>query len=130
MLPSVSGRQRFVSGPAQPQVMAHDAQQLLLQLVAGNPDAEAQVIAHAAHERDGAPEPDVMLLVAAAVLSHDSGFTDLAADTATRPRDRQLVVLAQVLLHGDADLFDALVRDHLATYPDQLLAAWLAARPR
>ena len=71
-----------------------------------------------------------MLLVAAAVLSHDSGFTDLAADTATRPRDRQLVVARQVLLHGDADLFDALVRRHLATYPDQLLAAWLTARPR
>ena len=30
---------------------------------------------------------------------------------------------------GDADLLDALVRDHLADHPDNLLAAWIAARP-
>jgi hypothetical protein len=109
--------------------MAHDAQQLLLRLVADDRDAEAQVIALAAHERDGAQTPSVPLLVAAAVLTQDGGFADLAAESATQPRDRQLVALARVLLQGDRALFDALVRDHLATYPDQLLASWLAARP-
>ncbi|TQN47974.1 hypothetical protein FHX52_1095 [Humibacillus xanthopallidus] len=109
--------------------MAHDDQHLLLRLVGDDRDAEAQVIARAAHERDGAQPPNVPLLVAAAVLTQDGGFMDLAADTATQPRDRQLVALGQLQLHGDRDLFDALVRDHLATYPDQLLASWLAARP-
>jgi hypothetical protein len=125
----VSGHQRFVSAQAQPQVMAHHAQQLLLRLVADDPDAEGQVIALAAHQRDEAQTPDVPLFVAAAVLTQDEGFTDLATIAATQPRDRQLVALARVLLRGDVDLFDALVRDHLATYPDQLLASWLAARP-
>jgi hypothetical protein len=109
--------------------MAHDDQQLLLRLVADDRDAEAQVLALAANERDGAQPPNVPLLVAAAVLTQDGALADLAAATATQPRDRQLVALAQVLLRGDRDLFDALVRDHLATYPDQLLASWLAARP-
>lgn len=110
--------------------MAHDAHQLLLRLVADHPDAEAQVVARAAHERDGSQTPHVPLLVAAAVLAQDSGFADRAAGAATDPRDRQLVALARALLNGDGELFDALVRDHLVTYPDQLLAAWLAARPR
>ena len=125
----ISGRQRFVSAHAQPQVMAHDAHQLLLRLVTDDRDAEAQVIALAARECDEAQNPNVPLLVAAAVLTQDGGFADLAAQSATQQRDRQLIALARVLLRGDIDLFYALVRDHLATYPDQLLASWLAARP-
>ena len=103
---------------------------MLLRLVAGDGDAEAEVVTLAAHERNGSPAPSVPLLVAAAVLTRDLGYADAATVAAAHSRDRQLVVLARVLLDGDDDLFDALVRDHLATYPDQLLAAWLAARAR
>ena len=31
-------------------------------------------------------------------------------------------------LHGDTELFDVLVRDHLADHPDHLMAAWIAGR--
>lgn len=110
--------------------MAQELHPVLLRLVAGDRDAEAQVVALAAHERGGSQPPSVPLLVAAAVLTRDLGYADAAGIAATRPRDRQLVALARVQLDGDDDLFDALVRDHLATYPDQLLAAWLAARAR
>ena len=110
--------------------MAQDLHPVLLRLVAGDRDAEAQVVALAVHERDGSHTPSVPLLVAAAVLTHDPGYADAATGVAAHPRDRQLVALARVLLDGDVDLFDALVRDHLATYPDQLLAAWLAAGAR
>ena len=44
------------------------------------------------------------------------------------PRDRQLVVLAETHLNGNTDLFDVLVRDHLADHPDHLMAAWIAGR--
>ena len=48
---------------------------------------------------------------------------------AVSSRERQLVVLAQTYLRGDGDLFDVLVREHLAENPDHLLAAWIAGRP-
>ena len=38
------------------------------------------------------------------------------------------MVLAEALLKHHTDLFDALVRDHLAEHPDHLLAAWIAGR--
>jgi hypothetical protein len=31
-------------------------------------------------------------------------------------------------VNGDAVLLDALVRDHLADHPDNILAAWIAAK--
>ncbi len=40
------------------------------------------------------------------------------------------MVLADAHLRADADLLDALVRDHLADHPDHLLAAWIAGRPQ
>ena len=51
-----------------------------------------------------------------------------AATFATTTRDRQLVAVAAAHLAGDEDLFLALVRDHLADYPDNRLAAWIAAK--
>ena len=44
-------------------------------------------------------------------------------------RDRQLVAIARAHLAGDADLLDALVRDHLVDHPDSRLAAWIATHP-
>jgi hypothetical protein len=36
--------------------------------------------------------------------------------------------VAAAHLHDDHELLDALVREHLADYPDSLLAAWIAAK--
>jgi hypothetical protein len=68
------------------------------------------------------------LLVAAALISGDSDGLLLARATthATTTRDRQLVAVAAADLEGDHDLFDALIRDHLADHPDNVLAAWIA----
>ena len=72
------------------------------------------------------------LLVAAAVVSGDGDGDGLllarAAAHAATPRDRQLVAVAAAYLGGDHGLFDALIRDHLADHPDNVLAAWMAAR--
>jgi len=70
------------------------------------------------------------LLVAAAVVSGDGDGLLLAraAAHAATTRDRQLVAVAAAYLGGDHGLFDALIRDHLADHPDNVLAAWMAAR--
>ena len=67
-------------------------------------------------------------LVAGAVLTGSTDALDRAAELATTARERQLVVLARAHLEGADDLFDGLVRDHLADYPDHVLAAWIATR--
>ena len=68
------------------------------------------------------------LLVAAALISGDGDGRLLARATthAATTRDRQLVAVAAAHLDGDHDLLDALVRDHLADHPDNVLAAWIA----
>jgi hypothetical protein len=95
---------------------------LVLRLIGGDPAAADEVLALA----PTAEEPS--LLVAAAMLSHDHAHLMRASELAASVRDRQLVVLADAHLHGSADLFDVLVRDHLADYPDHLLAAWIAGQ--
>lgn len=96
---------------------------LLLRLIGGNPAAASEVLMAATTSRD----PSV--LVAAALVSQDPSYLVRARALALTVRDRQLVVLAQAHLNGQADLFDALVRDHLADHPDHLLAAWIAGQP-
>jgi hypothetical protein len=95
---------------------------LVLRLIGGDPSAPADVLEHAATST--APT----LLVAAALLAADPRFLARAGRYAATTRDRQLVGLADAHLRGDTDLLDALVRDHLAEHPDNLLAAWIAGR--
>ena len=102
--------------------MSTDDDTLVRRLVGGDPRAEAEVLA-AAPTSESVP-----VLVAAALLSHDTTYLTRAATTAVNPRDRQLVALADAHLTGQADLLDALVRDHLADHPDHLLASWIAGR--
>ena len=99
-----------------------DAAILLLRLIGGDPAAAGEVLALA----PGSADPG--LLVAAAMLSRDATHLSRAQQAAHTPRDRQLVVLAKTHLHGDTELFDVLVRDHLADHPDHLMAAWIAGR--
>jgi hypothetical protein len=95
---------------------------LLRRMVGGDQAAEADVVA----ALDTTSSVDV--LVAGAVLTDSTEPLHRARTLTVSPRERQLVVLAESHLEGSIDLFDALVRDHLASYPDHLLAAWLAGR--
>jgi len=103
--------------------MADDIETLLRRLVGGDDGAAADVLAKA--ETDNTPA----LLVAAALLTHDPrGLLTRAAAHALTTRDRQLVAVAGAHLSNDEDLFHALVRDHLADHPDNILAAWIATK--
>jgi hypothetical protein len=102
--------------------MPDETETLLRRLISGDQAAVAAVLA-------GARTSDTpALLVAAALTSGDSDGLLLARATthATTTRDRQLVAVAAADLEGDHDLFDALIRDHLADHPDNVLAAWIA----
>jgi hypothetical protein len=74
---------------------------------------------------------EITRLVVCALLTDvaDGGraFLAEAAGQASTTRDRQLVAIATAHLDGDDDRLDALVRDHLADHPDNVLAAWIAA---
>jgi hypothetical protein len=95
---------------------------LLNRLVGGDLLAPAEIV-------DRAPTSvSPSLLVAAALIDQEPRLLFRAAEHATTTRDRQLVALADAHLRGDADLLDALVRDHLSEHPDNLLAAWIAGR--
>lgn len=99
--------------------MPDDTENLLRRLIGGDNEAASEILDLVTTPR---------LLVAAAVLAdEDSGLLDRAATNATTGRDRQLVAVAAAHLADAADLFDALVRDHLADHPDDILAAWVAA---
>ena len=93
---------------------------LLRGLIGGDAAAAEAIITHMGSTSS------VAVLVAGGVLTRDTAPLARAADLASTARDRQLVVLGRTHLEGPADLFDALVRDHLASYPDHLVAAWLA----
>jgi hypothetical protein len=101
-----------------------EAAAILLRLIGGDAHAADEVLTLAGVTDD----PSV--LVAAALLGQDHSYLDRAGKCAVTVRDRQLVVLARAQLENRTDLFDALVRDHLADHPDHLLAAWVAGRPQ
>jgi hypothetical protein len=96
---------------------------LLRRLIGGLPEAVDAVL-----DRPPASTA-VPLMVAAALVRKDPDLLSRAAAHAITTRDRQLVALADARLHGDADLLDVLVREHLAEHPDSLLAAWIAGLP-
>jgi hypothetical protein len=103
--------------------MPDDNDHLLRALFGGDDDAAGQILARAAQTTSPA------LLVAAALLSPEpSALLARAADSAVTTRDRQLLAIANAHLDGDEELLDALVRDHLADHPDNILAAWIAAQ--
>jgi hypothetical protein len=104
--------------------MPDETETLLRRLISGDQAAVAAVLAGA--RTSDAPA----LLVAAALISGDCDGLLLARATthAITTRDRQLVAVAAADLDGDHDLFDALIRDHLADHPDNVLGAWIATR--
>jgi hypothetical protein len=120
----VSRRQRLVSAARHravvPDKKTSPLTGLLPRMIGGSHEARVEVLARAASSTSPS------LLVAAAVLAQDPDVLTRAGQHAVTVRDRQLVALARARLRGDEDLFDALVRDHLAEHPDNLLAAWIA----
>ena len=103
--------------------MPDDAESLIRRLIGGDKDAPAEIL----DEARTSTSP--ILLVAAALLAGEPDeLLARAARSAATTRDRQLVTIVATHLSGDAELLDALVRDHLADHPDNILAAWLAAQ--
>jgi hypothetical protein len=105
--------------------MRTDIEVLLRRLIGGDDTVAAEILGRA--RSDASPR----LLVAAALVADDPGvYLTRAASSAVTTRERQLVAIATAHLDGDAELLDALARDHLSDHPDSVLAAWIAARPR
>ena len=103
--------------------MPDDNDHLLRALFGGDDQAATKILSRAAASTSPA------LLVAAALLTPEpSALLARAAASAVSTRDRQLLAIAIAHLDGDEELLDALVRDHLADHPDNILAAWIAAR--
>ena len=116
-------RQPIVSARFDSEVMPEDIENLLRRLIGGDAQAPAAILDRATTSRSPT------LLVAAALLSDDPDvLLGRAAQHAESTRDRQLTAVAAAHLRHDHELLDALVRDHLADYPDSLLAAWIAAK--
>ena len=123
-------RQVAVSGSSAPtehsERMPTDIEVLLRRLIGGDATAPAEILDRA--ETDDSPA----LLVAAALVSRRArraaGSSPGQRTSAATTRDRQLVAIATAHLNDDADLLDALVRDHLSDHPDNVLAAWIAAQ--
>ena len=70
---------------------------------------------------------DPQLIAMAALLERRTDRLDRAAALATTSRERQVVDIARARLHGQGELVDAFVRDHLVEYPDSLIVAWIAS---
>ena len=106
--------------------MPPDIEVLLLRLIGGDATAPVEILDCARTSDSPA------LLVAAALVTEQptepAAFLARAAKHAATTRDRQLVSIATAHLDDDADLLDALVRDHLSDHPDNVLAAWIASR--
>jgi hypothetical protein len=96
---------------------------LLRRLIGGYPEAATQLLERASKSTS------TSLMVAAGLISRDAALLNQAAQHAATTRDRQVVALADACLRGDSDLLDVLVREHLAEYPDNVLAAWIAGLP-
>jgi len=94
---------------------------LLHRLVTHDAGASAEILARSARIAAATSRSGHTL-----VADRPSPDLDRAQRCATTARDRQLVALAAARLGGDAELLDALARDHLADYPDNELAAWIA----
>jgi hypothetical protein len=99
-----------------------DGDDLVRQLMSGDPAAAAAILARAT------TSTDPLVLTAAALLDQgDPLLIDRAASVAVRPLDRQVVALAAAHLAGDHDRVTALAREHLLDHPDSVLAAWIAS---
>jgi hypothetical protein len=94
---------------------------LVRRAVGGDADAAASIAA------GSDVSADATVLTVAALLGSLPSRLDRAALLALSRRDRQMVAIASAHLGGDADLVDALARDHLVDFPDSYVVAWIAS---
>ncbi|HEY5149341.1 MAG TPA: hypothetical protein VIJ23_05885 [Mycobacterium sp.] len=103
--------------------MPEDTECLVHRLIGGDTDSVKTILAVAPTSTS-----PVLLVAAALVAADQDPWLSRAAVHAATTRDRQLVAIAIAHFSADEDLLDALVRDHLADFPDSILAAWIAAQ--
>lgn len=103
--------------------MPDDIHDLVRRLIGNDDTAPREIL-----ERAKTDHTPLLLVAAALIADRPDEFLARAALNATAPKDRQLVAIASSHVRGDKDLVDALVRDHLADHPDNILAAWIAAK--
>ena len=104
--------------------MPEHTEYLLHRLIGGDTEARTDILETAA-----TTSTSPTLLVAAALVCADpEPWLSRAAVHAATTRDSQLVAITVAHFGADEDLLDALVRDHLADYPDSLLVGWIAAQ--
>jgi hypothetical protein len=104
--------------------MPDDDETLVRQFIGGQHRAADEI------QQRAVADNNPILLVAAALLADEpDDLLRRAAKSAVTARDRQLVVIAAAYVAGQYDRLDALVRDHLADHPGNILAAWIAAQP-
>jgi hypothetical protein len=121
--PMSGRRQPNISAGEHSEPMPIDIEVLLRRLIGGDDTAPAEIL-----DRAQSDDSARLLVAAALVADEPGGFLTRAAASATTTRDRQLVAIATAHLNDNADLLDALARDHLSDYPDSVLAAWIAAQ--
>jgi hypothetical protein len=97
--------------------------EMMRRTIGGDLEA-AEWIANQSSAADG-----IAVLVVSALVTGDATRLDRARATATTSRDRQLVEIAQAHLDARTDQVDALAREHLVDFPDNLVVAWIAAGP-
>lgn len=104
-------------------VPADTTDALVHRLIGGDAAARDQIVGRSRTSND-----PVLLVAAALVSGQPSGpLLERAGAAATTTRDRQLVAIAAACVESDHDRLDALVRDHLADHPGNVLVAWIAA---
>ena len=121
--PPSGPRQRIISAPLHSEPMPDDIEDLIRRLIGNDATAPAEIL-----ERAKTTSSPLLLVAAAIVSDQPADLLARATANATTTRARQLVALAAAHLADDAELLDALVRDHLSDHPDNILAAWIAAQ--
>lgn len=101
--------------------MTHDTSVQIRHAIGGDAAAIRWISTHA----DDAD--DATVVVMAALLDRRPDLLARAGALATSGRERQVLAIASAHLSGDAELVDALARDHLVDHPDSLIVAWIAA---
>src|SRR3954451_20882198 len=118
-------RQPTISAGEHGEPMPIDVEVLLRRLIGGDATAPAEIL-----ERARSDDSPRLLVAAALVAEAPQPYLVRAVNNAVTTTDRQLVSLASAHLDDNADLLDALARDHLADHPDSVLAAWITAQHR
>jgi hypothetical protein len=97
------------------------AEDVIRRAIGGDERAIRWIVAHAS------VGSDPVLAAMAALLEHDTSLLVRAAELASTSRDRQVVAISGAHLAGDAELVDALARDHLVDHPTSLIVSWIAS---